>query len=280
MKTRSPERDKAFKLYIKSGKTMKNSEIASKLGVSASLVAKWKSQDKWDSDELPNEKVKGKKNSKSSGKKKGGQKGNKNAVGNDGGAPLGSQNALKHGGYSAAYWDTLDEDEKSIIKDMPQDEETLLIDQIKLYTVRERRILLAIKKVQNAKSDQILSSVSREETKRVFDGENDEEKAQQKALYKEKIAEKVGSGERLPGEAYQLFTNTENKQNVISRLEDELTRVQRAKNQAIDSLAKLNIEKQKIEMLRDKDDVEVEDTDETDEAIYGEEISQEENDTV
>ncbi len=187
---------------------------------------------------------------------------------------------MKHGGYSAVYWDTLDEDEKSIIEDMPQDEETLLIDQIKLYTVRERRILLAIQKVQNAKGDQILSSVSREETKRVFDGENDEEKAQQKALYKEKIAEKVGSGERLPGEAYQLFTNTENKQNVISRLEDELTRVQRAKNQAIDSLAKLNIEKQKIEMLRDKDDVEVEDTDETDEAIYGEEISQEENDTV
>lgn len=274
MKTRSPERDKAFKLYIKSGKTMKNSEIASKLGVSASLVAKWKSQDKWDSDELPNEKVKSKKSSKSSGNKKGGQKGNKNAVGNDGGAPLGSQNALKHGGYSAVYWDTLDEDEKSIIEDMPQDEETLLIDQIKLYTVRERRILLAIQKVQNAKGDQVLDSVSSQETKRRF------RDTTQKEQYNQMIEEKIASGERLPGDAYTIYTNTDNKQNVISRLEDELTRVQRAKNQAIDSLAKLNIEKQKIEMLRDKDDVEVEDTDETDEAIYDKEISQEKNDTV
>lgn len=274
MKTRSPERDKAFKLYIKSGKTMKNSEIASKLGVSASLVAKWKSQDKWDSDELPNEKVKSKKSSKSSGKKKGGQKGNKNAVGNDGGAPLGSQNALKHGGYSAVYWDTLDEDEKSIIEDMPQDEETLLIDQIKLYTVRERRILLAIQKVQNAKGDQVLDSVSSQETKRRF------RDTTQKEQYNQMIEEKIASGERLPGDAYTIYTNTDNKQNVISRLEDELTRVQRAKNKAIDSLAKLNIEKQKIEMLRDKDDVEVEDTYETDEAIYGKKISQEKNDTV
>ncbi len=280
MKTRSPERDKAYKLYLKSGKTMKNSEIASKLGVSASQIAKWKSQDKWDSESLPNDKVKGKKDTKSNGNKKGAPKGNKNAAGKDSGAPLGNQYALKHGGYSEIYWDTLDEDEKSIIEDMPQDEETLLIDQIKLYTVRERRILLAIQKVQTAKSDQILSSVSREETKRVFDGENDEEKAQQKALYKEKIAEKVGSGERLPGEAYQLFTNTENKQNVISRLEDELTRVQRAKNQAIDSLAKLNIEKQKLELIKENNS-EIEDTSETDEVIYGENSLQTEtNDSV
>lgn len=276
MKTRSPERDKAFKLYEKSGKTMKNSEIASKLGVSASLVAKWKSQDKWDSDNLPNEKVKSKKNGKSNGKKKGGQKGNKNAIGNiGGGAPLNNQNAVTHGGYSAAYWDTLDDTEKSIIKDMPQDEETLLLDQIKLYTVRERRILLAIQKVQKAKGDQVLDSVSSQEMKRRF------RDALQKEQYNQMIDEKAASGERLPGEAYTIYTNTENKQNVISRLEDELTRVQRAKNQAIDSLAKLNIEKQKLDYLRDNNDIEIEDTEGTDEMIYGEKnVSQEENDTV
>lgn len=252
---------------------MKNSEIASKLGVSASLVAKWKSQDKWDSDELPNEKVKSKKNGKSNGKKKGGQKGNKNAVGN--GAPLNNQNAYKHGGYSNAYWDTLDAEEKSIIETMPQDEETLLIDQIKLYTARERRILLAIKKVQNAKGDQVLDSVSSQENKRRFRDDL------QKEQYNQIIDEKAASGERLPGEAYTIYTNTENKQNVISRLEDELTRVQRAKNQAIDSLAKLNIEKQKLDYLRDNNDIEIEDTDETDEMIYGEKnVSQKENDTV
>ena len=60
MKTKSPEREKARKLYLKSDKTAKNKEIAEKLGVSASLVAKWKSQDTWDSEDLPTEKEKSK----------------------------------------------------------------------------------------------------------------------------------------------------------------------------------------------------------------------------
>lgn len=268
MKTRSPERDKAFKLYVKSGKKMKNSEIASKLGVSASLVAKWKSQDKWDSDELPNEKVK----SKSNGKKKGGQKGNKNAVGN--GAPLDNQNAVKHGGYSQIYWDTLDDDEKALIEDMPKTEEELLADQIKLYSVRERRLMLAIQKVRNQSGDQILDSVSSQETKRRFRDDL------QKEQYNQIIEDKVASGERLPGESYTIYTNTDNKQNVISRLEAELTKVQRAKNQAIDSLVKLNLERQKLELIRENNS-EIEDTSETDEVIYGENSLQtEENDTV
>jgi len=276
MKTRSPERDKAFKLYEKSGKTMKNSEIASKLGVSASQVAKWKSQDKWDSESLPNEKVKGKKSQKSKGNKKGGQKGNKNAIGNSGGegGPIGNDKHLIHGGYSNAYWDTLNDEEKSIIDDMPQDEETLLIDQIKLYTVRERRILQAIQKVKGQSGEQILDSVSSQETKRRFRDDS------QKEQYYQMIDEKIASGERLPGESYQIYTNTENKQNVISRLEAELTKVQRAKNQAIDSLVKLNLERQKLELIRDNNS-EIEDTSETDEVIYGENSLQaEENDTV
>lgn len=261
MRTRSPERDKAFKLYVKSGKTMKNSEIANKLGVSTSQVAKWKSQDKWDSEDLPNDKEKSKKDNKSNGNKKGAPKGNKNAVGN--GAPLGSQNALKHGGYSNAYWDTLDEEEKSIINTLPQDEESLLIDQIKLYTVRERRVMLAINKLKAQKGEQILSSAFRSERKRTFKDKGEE------ALYQEKVAEAVAAGERLPGEVYQISTNTENKQDAITRLESELTRIQRAKTQAIESLAKINLENQKIELMRDKNDLEIEDTDETDELIYG-----------
>ena len=69
--------------------------------------------------------------------------------------------------------------------------------------------------------------------------------------------------------------STENKHNVVARLEDELTRVQRAKSQAIATLSKLNIEKQKIALIKEKDDVEIEDTSETDAVIYGENISSE-----
>ena len=56
---------------------------------------------------------------------------------------------------------------------------------------------------------------------------------------------------------YTLVTSTENKHNVVARLEDELTRVQRAKSQAIATLSKLNIEKQKIALIKEKDDVEI-----------------------
>ena len=259
MKTRSPERDKAYKLYIKSGKTLKCKEIAQKLNVSPSLVSKWKSQDKWDSKNLPIDTSKGKKNSNSKGKQKGGQKGNKNAVGN--GAPPGNDNSLKHGGYSQVYWDALDDEEKALIETMPKTEEDLLLDQIKLYSVRERRLMLAIQKVKAA-GKQSLSDIQRIETKRSFADEDEQD------LYDERIKEQVERGERLPGTSYQLITNTENSQSVISRLESELTKVQRAKNQAIDSLAKLSIERQKLELLRENRE-EIEDTDEIDSELYG-----------
>lgn len=44
---RSPERDKAFQLWNKSGGKMPLKDIAAALGVSAELVRKWKHQDKW-----------------------------------------------------------------------------------------------------------------------------------------------------------------------------------------------------------------------------------------
>lgn len=252
MKTKSPEREKARKLYLKSDKTAKNKEIAEKLGVSVSLVAKWKSQDKWDSEDLPKEKVKSKGKNKSKGKP-GAPFGNHNAFANRGGPPLGSVNALKHGGYSQVYWDTIDEAERAMIQDMPEDEETMLLDQIKLFSVRERRIMQAIEKVKG-KDEQMTNTTVKTEVR--VDNDNNE-------------------SEDESSKPYKLVTLTENKHNVVARLEDELTRVQRAKSQAIATLSKLNIEKQKIALIKEKDDVEIEDTSETDAVIYGENISSE-----
>jgi uncharacterized protein YjcR len=82
-RARSPDRDKAVKLWLKSGREMKPAEIAEKIGVSASMVRKWKSMDEWD--KLPEPKP-------------GAPRGNRNAKGNKGGsAPPGNDNALKHG---------------------------------------------------------------------------------------------------------------------------------------------------------------------------------------
>ena len=62
----------------------------------------------------------------------------------------------------------------------------------------------------------------------------------------ERIEEKVASGDRLPGNTYNMMTNMENKDNMIARLEKELSTVQSKKTKAIEALAKLRLEKQKI----------------------------------
>lgn len=81
----SPNRLKSLKIWLKSGRTKKPKEIAEELGISSSLVRKWKCIDRWD--EIPD-----------TPPKRGAPYRNKNAVGNKGGgAPLGNQNAYKHG---------------------------------------------------------------------------------------------------------------------------------------------------------------------------------------
>lgn len=53
-KPRSPNRDKAYQLWLKSDKKRKLKDIAVELQVSEEQVRKWKNQDKWDKVTLPN----------------------------------------------------------------------------------------------------------------------------------------------------------------------------------------------------------------------------------
>ncbi|OME55132.1 phage terminase small subunit [Paenibacillus odorifer] len=101
---KSPDREKALKIWLKSGRQKKLSEIAAELGLNPSMVRRWKSVDKWD--EIP-----------ASGRPRGAKKGNQNAKGNKGGVggPEGNQKALKHGFFS---------------KFMPQDPEFMEIREI------------------------------------------------------------------------------------------------------------------------------------------------------
>ena len=179
---------------------MKLVDIAKKLDVPASTVRRWKSTQNWDG------KTKGKKNERSQKKKtnarhKGGQPGNRNAVGNKGGP---------------------------------------LIEQIQLFAVRERRIMIAINKYRNMKGEVSLYGFNRSESKRTFKTEED------KQLYEERIEKKISAEERLPGDMYNMQTTMENKDNMIARLEKELSTVQSKKTKAIEALAKLRLEKQKI----------------------------------
>lgn len=226
-RARSPDSIEAEKLY-KGG--MPLVKIAAQLGVPDGTVRRWKSTQDWDG-----KKANARKGEKPNARKRGGQKNNKNAVGH--GAPIGNTNALKHGGYSQIFWDTLSEEEKEMIDTMEKDPEQMLLDEIALLTVRERRILQRIESFKNAKGGQALSSVIRSEDKREFSNENE------KQQYKERIDAKVATGDRLPGHQYHVTTTTEATYDIIHRLEEALSRCQDQKRRCIEALNRLRIER-------------------------------------
>ncbi len=237
-RTRSPDSIKAEQMYRKGIKLV---DIGKSLGVPASTVRRWKSTQDWDGKGKKKQPERSDKEAgnKTSARKRGAPKGNHNAKGNKGSLP-GNKKALKHGGYSQIYWDTLDDDERELIETTPHEEEELLINQIMLYTVRERRLMKAINKYKDA-DNVYVAGVVRSEDKRSFKSDED------RGLYDERIQERIDQKARLPGEGYHLQTTTSATIDLVARLERELTSVQSQKTKAIDALAKLRLEKQKIE---------------------------------
>ncbi|MCL2223580.1 MAG: phage terminase small subunit-related protein [Defluviitaleaceae bacterium] len=179
-KQRSPNRDKAFEIYLKHNGKIENRRIAEQLGEDERLVATWKSRDGWvkkknDVHQSPNAvhqtnddgtpSPAQKKPTNNSPKKKRGEsraadapgeisetnttplggapKGNKNAVGNRGGlgGPPGNQNALVHGAYETIAFDYItDEDELALLEE-PLDPQTEMERKAKLHRIRERRMM-------------------------------------------------------------------------------------------------------------------------------------------
>lgn len=232
-------RDEAKKDWKKG---MKYKDIADKYGVSLSTVKSWAAR-YWKNEKVATKatkKVATKKEKVATKKKMGPPYGNKNAVGTVKYSAPHNQNNFKHGAYSEVYWDTLTEDEKNLIDDIPDDEELQLIEQLKLFTVRERRIMLAIKTVKEQSGNVIITSVIRGENKREFVDE------QEKELYEQRRRANVLKAKATAGHGYSVTTNTENKEIKIERLEAELTKVQKAKTKCIDSLAKIRIEKERM----------------------------------
>ena len=146
-RARSPNRDKAFQLWIESQGQKSLQDIAAELGVKPEQVRSWKHADKWDAQTqkvaLPNGKghvVK---------RKRGGQRGNKNAARNPGGgAPSGNSNNFRHGAYERAMVGLLEADEAEIF----QDEETGTSIEMEL-----RQTLASL----NAKEVRLMKHISR-----------------------------------------------------------------------------------------------------------------------
>ena len=172
-------------------------------------------------------------------RKRGGQPGNKNAKGGSGNPS--PKKPTKHGGYVPVFMDALDEDEQELLETIPEDEEMLLLEQIQLFSIRERRILKAINKYREQKGEVSVFDVTRFEDKRAFKSKEEE------AEYDRRQKIKVENGDILPGKSYSIQTHTSNKDMIIARLEQELSTVQSKKTKAIEALYKLRLENKKIE---------------------------------
>jgi uncharacterized protein YjcR len=232
----------AEKLF-KSGMAMV--EIAKKLGVSDGTVRSWKNRLGWGTQSKKNGRNVAKKetdeNATLQKRKRGGQPGNQNSKGASKGKgnpnPPPPPDRTIHGAYSAVFMDTLDETEKLLLKNVPEDEELLLMEQIQLFSIRERRILNAIKRYQDMKSEVAVEAVNRMENKRSFKDSTEE------AEYDRRQTQKVDAGDILPGKPYNIQTHTTNKDLIIARLEQELSTVQSKKTKSIELLAKIRREK-------------------------------------
>ena len=261
--------------------------LSEKTGISINTIKSWIKRDKARKASAGKDAPQSKKGA-SPNKKKGAPVGNKNAKGNRGGAaPLRNHNAEKHGAYSKVYWDTLDDEEFILIDSMDDDAEWHLISQLQMFSVRERRLMQRIrqyKEVDEKNHGLAVKSVSK---KKVLEDVVDAE------------GESIGDG-KLKKSTETTVTNTEAVINSIMALESELTKVQRAKTKAIESLSKIRLERGRLKIEDAKErreadlhelqkemldaqiehmdastnkllgaDVELEDTSDTDAMIYG-----------
>ena len=150
------------------------------------------------------------------------KKGNQNAKGNKGGpgAEKGNTRALKTGEYETIYDDLLTDEEKALLKQIELDDKKYqIISEIKILSIRERRILKKIQDLQNGKEMSIVR-MSKSSSNNVSYRDN----------------------------GTLTTTEAESTLNIVQRLEEALTRVQEAKRRYIDSYHKIETDDRKLEL--------------------------------
>lgn len=192
--------EKARELFLSGKKLIEISEL---LDVPEGTVRSWKNRYHWENATLQ-------KKNRNVAKKKGGQPGNKNAEGH--GAPEGNKNAVTTGEFETLLFDCLDEEEKDLVAAVPVDKEKLLIQEIQLLTVRERRMLKRIDSLRELE----FATVKRKK---------DIEKGKETNLDEDHAV--LGQ---------------------IQSIEEALTRVQARKQAAIDSLHRYGVDDAKLEL--------------------------------
>lgn len=210
-----PRADQAKELFLSGKKLIEISEL---LNIPEGTIRSWKNRYRWDSANATLQKSK-----RNVAKAKGGQPGNRNAVGNKGGAaPEQNKNAVKTGEFETLFFDVLDPEEQNLISMVQPDKEELLLQEIQLLTVRERRMLKRIEAIKDA-----VESVD----DKVVDG-----------MTAVKIQIGVEKGKMTDLKEYQ------GKMGQIQSIEDALTRVQARRQHAIGMLHRFGMDDAKMEL--------------------------------
>ncbi|EGP0010244.1 TPA: small subunit of terminase [Enterococcus faecium] len=235
---RDPRRDEAKKIWLESNGEKQLKEIASELNVSDSQVRKWKSQDKW-SAELKSNVTNGKSNVTNQG---GAPLGNQNAKGNKGNSraspPMGNKNALKTGEYETIFFETLSDEEKDIYSSLNDDPSFVLSEEIRLLKIRQFRMM---KRIQQAEA-----------------GLNDEEVERLQQLRKIKTPiEKNGKKLEIKHEVMQdvqISRKTHRKIDDILSIEDSLTRISNQLAKAIKQMNELYMNEYRTDLIKAQTD--------------------------
>lgn len=212
--------EEAKELYAKGLKLI---EISDKLGIPEGTVRSWKNRYQWDDATLQKKK-------RNVAKKKGGQPGNKNAKGHGGTGPPRNKNAVKTGEFETLFFDTLQEDEKRLIETVELDKEQLLLQEIQLLTVRERRML---QRIENLKAIEEAESL---------ENPLDPERKIPRGMSVTKVSDGIEKGETTHLCEYEGILGQ------IQAIEDALTRVQSRRQKAIESIHKFGYDDAKLEI--------------------------------
>ena len=148
-------------------------------------------------------------------------KGNKNAKNNKGGQPpIGNKNAVTTGEYESIFQNVLTDEEKSIFKKIKvENTDSLLlneyIEEYKLLTIRELRMMRRIMTLEQSERDMTIGSIKK----------------------------KNNSQGNI-----ETTTEAEATLNKIQRIEDGLTRVTEAKRKSRENMIKLGFSKRELEL--------------------------------
>ena len=216
---RAPDQrvEQAKALYDKGLKLI---DIASQLGIPEGTVRSWKNRYNWDCNVA--------KEKRNVAKRKGGQPGNKNAEGHGGTGPPRNKNAVKTGEFETLFFDTLNPEEKRLVAMVQADKEQLLLQEIKLLTVREHRMLKRIESLRQLEEQKPAAE---------SDGEN--------------ISPGMTVTEDRSGIEKGKPTELRKYEGILGQIqaiEDALTRVQSRQQKAIETLHKFGYDDARLEL--------------------------------